>query len=154
MAPWDGGHGLSRASCLTAPMRARPRRKPAARSIGTPRVARAFNVAGTLGVPCGTPLRRGGTIVIGRLGLKGIPMTCRAIWSLAVTSAILTPLGLASAGLAADLPIIPDGAVGRAVTWENRTGEVGGGGKTASHLGVGRGARPVSPRLRTARPRR
>ncbi|MHC4079559.1 MAG: hypothetical protein ACYST0_14090 [Planctomycetota bacterium] len=28
--------------------------------------------------------------------------------------------------------------VSRAVTWENRTGEVGGGGRRASKLGVGR----------------
>ena len=29
----------------------------------------------------------------------------------------------------AELPIIPDGVVSRAITWENRTGEPGAGGK-------------------------
>ncbi len=36
---------------------------------------------------------------------------------------------IGAAEIDTELPIIPDGVVGRAITWENRTGEVGAGGK-------------------------
>jgi hypothetical protein len=38
--------------------------------------------------------------------------------------------------------------VSRAVTWENRTGEVGGGGRSASKLGVGRKGSPAIRRIK------
>jgi hypothetical protein len=46
-----------------------------------------------------------------------------------------------------ELPVIPDGVVGRAITWENRTGEVGAGGQAASNLGVGRKGSPCIPKV-------
>ncbi|MHC4443970.1 MAG: glycoside hydrolase family 172 protein [Planctomycetota bacterium] len=44
-----------------------------------------------------------------------------------------------------DLPVIPDGVVGRAITWENKTGEPGAGGKA-------RGGRKGSPCIRNIKP--
>ncbi len=49
-------------------------------------------------------------------------------------------VGIAS--LDTELPIIPPGVVSRAITWENRTGEAGAGGKSASDLGPGRKGSP------------
>lgn len=50
------------------------------------------------------------------------------------------------AALGRDLPLIPEGVVSRAITWENRTGEPGEGGK-AVHPGLGPG-RKGSPCIR------
>lgn len=44
-----------------------------------------------------------------------------------------------------DLPIVPEDAVARAITWENRDGAPGGGGKAASGLGLGRKGAPCIP---------
>ena len=51
-------------------------------------------------------------------------------------------VGIAAVGN--DLPLIPEGVVSRAITWENRQGEPGAGGQ-ASHktLGVGRKGSPA-----------
>jgi len=72
--------------------------------------------------------------------------------TLASLTAILLLPGAAATGQAPavgitaignDLPLIPEGVVSRAITWENRKGEPGVGGK-ASHktLGVGRKGSP------------
>jgi len=55
--------------------------------------------------------------------------------------------GGSQAGVAAmdtELPVIPDDAVGRAITWENPTGAVGAGGQA----GGGRKGAPCIPRIR------
>lgn len=46
------------------------------------------------------------------------------------------------------LPVIPDGVVGRAITWENRTGAVGAGGQAASNLGPTRKGSPCIPEVK------
>jgi len=50
--------------------------------------------------------------------------------------------GVNAADIDPTLPIVPDGVVGRAITWENPTGAVGAGGKTASNLGPTRKGSP------------
>ncbi len=47
-----------------------------------------------------------------------------------------------------ELPVIPDGVVGRAITWENRTGAVGAGGMSESKLGKGRKGSPCIPEVK------
>jgi len=74
-------------------------------------------------------------------------MSNRLVCLLILTSVILAPLAacVAPGSIDTELPIVPDGAVARAVTWENRTGEVGAGGQAKSGLGVGRKGSPCIP---------
>lgn len=52
------------------------------------------------------------------------------------------------ASLCSDLPVIPEGVVGRAITWENRTGEPGAGGKAPGANNVsGRKGAPCIPKV-------
>ncbi|MCP4246069.1 MAG: hypothetical protein GY778_03375, partial [bacterium] len=85
-------------------------------------------------------------------------MTHRASWLTAVTVVIVTliPGGLSpcrgqhigAAEIDTSLPVVPDGVVSRAITWENRTGEVGAGGQAASGLGKGRKGSPCIGRVK------
>lgn len=54
----------------------------------------------------------------------------------------LTTGTVGPADLNPELPVVPDGVVSRAITWENKTGAVGEGGKAASKLGAGRKGSP------------
>jgi hypothetical protein len=77
-----------------------------------------------------------------------------AIWlALMPATLLLIPLAACASGCAparvgvcaldTDLPVIPDGVVGRAITWENRTGEPGAGGKARG----GRKGSPCIPKI-------
>ena len=66
---------------------------------------------------------------------------CLLLGGLGCTESIST---MSWPGVGADLPILTD-AVGRAITWENRTGEPGAGGKAL-------GGRKGSPRIEKPSP--
>ena len=53
--------------------------------------------------------------------------------------------GISAVEIDTELPVIPPGVAGRAITWENRTGKVGAGGQSASKLGMGRKGSPCIP---------
>jgi len=56
--------------------------------------------------------------------------------------------GVNAADIDPTLPVIPDSAVSRAITWENRTGAVGVGGMSKSGLGTGRKGSPCIPEVK------
>jgi hypothetical protein len=79
---------------------------------------------------------------------KGFAMKCSAVLLFVVPVLLICSGGCGpGAGrmmtLDCELPVIPDGVVSRAITWENRTGAVGAGGKTRA----GRKGSPCIPKV-------